>query len=201
MEHYGRELQMPSEVEFDNVDVNEIEGAIPRAWWALVDLWTVEEGRSDLTLEIRLTDTGGELYDIKMHCLQEPLPQVPVRHRLIAVVEPSVLSPLLVPTPPHAVDEVGGVGVDGHDVSLVYRLKGDARAGYLHPQVGGVLLTTADLLGLPIPIDFGTVASGPAGAGGCSVGVGVGLKPRQGYRPSRVSLFHSSLYLLAGLGP
>jgi hypothetical protein len=31
MEHYGRELQMPSEVEFDNVDVNEIEGAIPRA--------------------------------------------------------------------------------------------------------------------------------------------------------------------------
>ena len=104
MEHYGRELQMPSEVEFDNVDVNEIEGAIPRAWWVLVDLWTVEEGRSDLTLEIRLTDTGGELYDIEMHCLQEPLPQIPVRHRRFAVVEPSVLSPLLVPTSPHAVD-------------------------------------------------------------------------------------------------
>jgi hypothetical protein len=25
-------------------------------------LWTVEEGRPDLTLELRLTDTGGELY-------------------------------------------------------------------------------------------------------------------------------------------
>ena len=183
MEEYGRELQMPPEVVFHNLDVNEIEAAIPRAEWVLVDLWTVEEGRSDLTLEIRLTDTGGELYDIKMHCLQEPLPQVPVRHRLIAVVEPSVLSPLLVPTPPHAVDEVGGVGVDGHDVPLVYRLKGDARAGYLHPQVGGVLLTTADLLGLPIPIDFGTVASGPAGAGGCSVGVGVGSSPGKGTDP------------------
>ena len=69
MEHYGRELQMPSEVEFDNVDVNEMEGAIPRAWWVLVDLWTVEEGRSDLTLEIRLTDTGGELYDIETNNL------------------------------------------------------------------------------------------------------------------------------------
>jgi hypothetical protein len=45
VEEYGRELQMPSEVEFNNVDVNEIEGAIPRAWWVLVDLWTVEEGR------------------------------------------------------------------------------------------------------------------------------------------------------------
>ena len=66
LEHYGRELQMPSEVEYDNLDVNEIEGAIPRAWWVLVDLWTVEEGRSDLTLEIRLTETGGELYDIEI---------------------------------------------------------------------------------------------------------------------------------------
>jgi len=60
---------MPSEVEDDNLDVNEIEGAIPRAWWVLVDLWTVEEGRSDLTLEIRLTDTGGELYDIEINNL------------------------------------------------------------------------------------------------------------------------------------
>ena len=69
VEEYGRELQMPPEVVFDNLDVNEIEGAIPRAWWVLVDLWTVEEGRSDLTLEIRLTDTGGELYDIEINNL------------------------------------------------------------------------------------------------------------------------------------
>jgi hypothetical protein len=69
VEEYGRELQMPPEVVFHNLDVNEIEAAIPRAEWVLVDLWTVEEGRSDLTLEIRLTDTGGALYDIEINNL------------------------------------------------------------------------------------------------------------------------------------
>ena len=63
---YGRELRMPPESVFDNLDVIEIEGATPRAWSALIDLWTVEEGRSDLTLELGLTDTGGELYDIEV---------------------------------------------------------------------------------------------------------------------------------------
>src|SRR5215211_2625002 len=62
---------------------------------------------------------------------QKPLPQVSVRHRLSEVVEPSVLPPLLVPAPPHAVDEVGGVGVDGHDVPLVYGLQCHAGGGYL----------------------------------------------------------------------
>ena len=69
VEEYGRKLRMPPEVVFDDLDVNKIEGAIPRAWWVLVDLWTVEGGRSDLTLEIRLTDTGGELYDIETNNL------------------------------------------------------------------------------------------------------------------------------------
>ena len=69
VDEYGRELQMPPEVVFHNLDVNEIEGAIPRAWWVLVDLWTADEGRSDLTLEIRITDTGGELYDIEINNL------------------------------------------------------------------------------------------------------------------------------------
>jgi len=69
VEEYDRELRMPLEVVFDDLNLNEIEGAIPRAWWVLADLWTVEEGRSDLTLEIRLTDTGGELYDIEINNL------------------------------------------------------------------------------------------------------------------------------------
>jgi hypothetical protein len=50
VEEYGQELRMPPEVVFDNLDVNEIEGVIPRAWWGSVDLRTIEEGRSDLTL-------------------------------------------------------------------------------------------------------------------------------------------------------
>jgi hypothetical protein len=72
VEEYGRELRMPPKVVFDKLDVNEIEGASPRAWWVVVDLWTVEEGRSDLTLEIRLRDTGGELYDIEIDNLHVP---------------------------------------------------------------------------------------------------------------------------------
>ena len=66
VEEYGRELRMSPEIVFDNLNVNEIEGAIPRAWWVLVDLWSVEEGQSDLTLEIRLKDKGGKLYAIEV---------------------------------------------------------------------------------------------------------------------------------------
>ena len=70
VEEYGRELRMPPEPVFDNIeDVIELEDATRRAWSVLVDLWTVEEGRSDLTLEVVLTDTGGEQYDIEIHNL------------------------------------------------------------------------------------------------------------------------------------
>ena len=66
-EEYGRELRMPPEPVFGNIeDVIELEDATWRAWSVLVDLWTVEEGRSDLTLELVLTETGGEQYDIQI---------------------------------------------------------------------------------------------------------------------------------------
>jgi hypothetical protein len=65
----AREVRMPPESVFetfdeDNIDVYEL--ARPRSWAVLVPIWTVEEGRSDLTLEIVLTDTGGEQYDIEI---------------------------------------------------------------------------------------------------------------------------------------
>ena len=66
VEEYGRELRMQPESVFDNLDVIEIKDATRRAWSLLVDLWTVEEGRSDLTLDVVLTETGGELYDIQI---------------------------------------------------------------------------------------------------------------------------------------
>jgi len=69
VEEYGRELRMPLELVFDNLDVIAFEDATPRTWSVLVDLWTVEEGRSDFTLEVLLTDTGGELYDIEIYDL------------------------------------------------------------------------------------------------------------------------------------
>jgi hypothetical protein len=69
----ARELRMPPESVFetfneetDSGDLWVIELKSPRSWAVLVDLWTVEEGRSDLTLEVVLTDTGGEQYDIEI---------------------------------------------------------------------------------------------------------------------------------------
>lgn len=35
-------------------------------WWIDVDLYTVEEGRSDLTLQLILTDTPGSFCDVQI---------------------------------------------------------------------------------------------------------------------------------------
>src|SRR5215203_4464418 len=114
---------------------------------------------------------------------EEPLPQVPVRHGPPAVVEPAVFPPLLVPAPSHAVDEVRGVGVDGHRMAIPYGLQSDAGCGYLHPQVGGVALSAADLHRLALQKrDYGPVASGTAGACRCPVGVDVDLTLGRGCR-------------------
>src|SRR5215208_4179697 len=84
---------------------------------------------------------------------------------------------------------------------LVYPLQGDTSSCYLHPQVGGVLLAAADLLGLALPGDNDSVASGTTGPSGCPVGVGLDFRFRQGRRPSRLSPLRSSLYTLTRLGP
>src|SRR3712207_1268310 len=118
--------------------------------------------------------------------LQQPLPQVPIRHGLLAVVEPSVGPPPLVPAPPHAVDHVGRIGVDGHLVPLVYRLQGGAGRGQLHPEIGAIPLRAADLLGPTPPRQNGPVAPGATGSRRCPVRVGASLEslgPGQGRRP------------------
>src|SRR5215208_5306828 len=68
----AKELRMPPESVFETFDEDNlwvIELASPRSWRVLVPLWTVEARRSDLTLEVDLTDTGGEQYDIEIHYL------------------------------------------------------------------------------------------------------------------------------------
>src|SRR5215210_8511278 len=77
---------------------------------------------------------------------------------------------------------------------LVYPLQGDTSSGYLHPQVGSILLAAADLLGLVLPRDNDSVASRTTGPSGCSVGVGVDFRFRQGRRPSHLSPLRSCLY-------
>lgn len=57
---YGRRL-VPLPADSDPRSVVEIEGSNPERWSVYVDLWTAEEGRSDLTLELTLTDSSGDI--------------------------------------------------------------------------------------------------------------------------------------------
>jgi len=56
VEDCGRTLcQLPDD-RWPDLDVVEVTGAIPARFSVRVDLWTVEEGRSDLSLELTLID-------------------------------------------------------------------------------------------------------------------------------------------------
>jgi hypothetical protein len=55
---YGRRLVVPPEGAFEFMDVVEVRNADPPSWSVTMPLWTREEGRSDLSLE--LTIVGGQ---------------------------------------------------------------------------------------------------------------------------------------------
>ncbi len=63
---YGRSLVLPPEGRFIPRSVVDIEGSQPERWSVYVDLWTAEEGRSDLTLELTLSDSSGGLYGVEI---------------------------------------------------------------------------------------------------------------------------------------
>ena len=48
------------------MDIVEIKGANPKSWSVNLPLWTKEEGRSDLTLQMHLTDSKGESYAVEI---------------------------------------------------------------------------------------------------------------------------------------
>ena len=52
---------MPPPDALTNLDVIEVEDSVPKQWSVRADLWTKEEGRSDLTLELTLLSDGGGL--------------------------------------------------------------------------------------------------------------------------------------------
>jgi len=58
---YGRTLCPLPEESWSNLDVVEVTGATPPRFAVRVDVWTVEEGRSDLSLELTLIDEGEAL--------------------------------------------------------------------------------------------------------------------------------------------
>lgn len=63
---YGRTLVMPPASTLDQLDVIRIEGSNPLSWSVRVDLWTVEEGRSDLTLECTLIDCPDDMLVVEI---------------------------------------------------------------------------------------------------------------------------------------
>lgn len=63
---YGRKLARPPDGWIDLVDVVPIDDREQAAFFAAVPLWTEEEGRSDLTLELRLSEFAPQLYDTEV---------------------------------------------------------------------------------------------------------------------------------------
>ena len=52
---YGRQLVIPPDEAFELMDVVEVRDAQPPRWSITMPLWTREEGRSDLSLELTLS--------------------------------------------------------------------------------------------------------------------------------------------------
>lgn len=63
---YGPSLvPLPPEA-LDDLDVVAVDGSDPPTYSVVVDLWTREEGHSDLTLELQLVDRYGGAYDVSI---------------------------------------------------------------------------------------------------------------------------------------
>ncbi len=69
IEDYGRTLTPVLPNSLDDLDIVELEDAETPTYHVVVELWTEEEGRSDLTLELLLTDRYGGAYDIEIRNL------------------------------------------------------------------------------------------------------------------------------------
>ena len=63
---YGRSLVAPPAGAWSPRSIVEIEKTQHEAWSVYIDLWTAEEGRSDLTLELTLRDSANDLYDVEI---------------------------------------------------------------------------------------------------------------------------------------
>ena len=57
---YGRKLILPPLEKFDQLDVIQIKKKDPPGWSVRMQLWTQEEGPSDLSIELTLIKNGNE---------------------------------------------------------------------------------------------------------------------------------------------
>ena len=54
--NYGRHLVIPPTEGLRLMDIIEVRNSNPRRWSVVVPFWTIEEGRSDLSLELTLIE-------------------------------------------------------------------------------------------------------------------------------------------------
>ena len=69
---YPAHFAMPPNEEIDNLIslVERVSYPVPVPSWLVdIDLWTLEEGRSDLTLQVMLADKGLDLYEVTIRTL------------------------------------------------------------------------------------------------------------------------------------
>lgn len=63
---YGHELIAPPSFDEMRPSVVEVRGSTPSRYSTVVDLWTTDEGRSDLSLELTLIERSPGLFDIEV---------------------------------------------------------------------------------------------------------------------------------------
>ncbi len=61
VKEYGRTLVLPPEESYTNIDAIQIENEVPSSWSVRFHLWTKEEGQSDLSIILTLTDATDDL--------------------------------------------------------------------------------------------------------------------------------------------
>jgi hypothetical protein len=69
VEGYGGKLVPPPDDAWRSLEVIAVRHQDIPEYFIAIPLWTEEEGRSDLTLELRLTEIGLELYDVQVEDL------------------------------------------------------------------------------------------------------------------------------------
>lgn len=66
---YGREIVPAPPGGYDQLNIVEVSGRNPREWHVYVPIYTKEEGRSDLTLELTVIDSDSDLYTVQIDSL------------------------------------------------------------------------------------------------------------------------------------
>jgi len=62
---YGRTLVMPPQTAFEQLDAVPVKNARLPRWSVRMNLWTAEEGRSDLSIELTLIEgEGGHIIEL-----------------------------------------------------------------------------------------------------------------------------------------